>query len=208
MVALLATDLLHVSLDYRADLHRYQPQTMLHKQTRDHWWQEGWRELPRQRLDFQGHHRQDLLLQWAGTHEQLQQRLRKTGWKLAPKPSFKNMLLWLNPQVELGELPVLPQLHNGREDDLTMVYYGENSETRWLLRLWDIGERLQEGDVPIWVGSISRQKREPRMRLFTLAVDDPLPHAPIELLAPTWQGLQTREVTGSNSNELITLIAD
>ena len=208
VIALLATDLLHVSLDYQADLRRYQPQTVLHTQTRNQWWQEGWREFPQQRLDFQGHHRQDLVLQWAGTREQLEQRLWEAGWQLAPKPSFKGMLLWLSPQVELRELPVLPQLHKGYEDELTMVYYDDDPKARWLLRFWDVGERLREGDLPIWVGSISRQKREPRMSLFTFAVDDSLPHAPTDLLAPAWRGLQTRQVTGSNPNERITLIAD
>ncbi|MCP5132362.1 MAG: phosphatase PAP2 family protein [Gammaproteobacteria bacterium] len=54
VIALLATDLLHVSLDYQADLRRYQPQTVLHTQTRDQWWQKGWRELPQQRAGFSG----------------------------------------------------------------------------------------------------------------------------------------------------------
>ncbi|MCB1767081.1 MAG: LssY C-terminal domain-containing protein, partial [Candidatus Competibacteraceae bacterium] len=208
VVALLATDFLHVSLDYQADLHRYQPQTVLHTQTRDQWWQGGWRELPQQRLDFQGHRRQDLLLQWAGNREQLQQRLQETGWRLAPKLNFKSMLLWLNPQITLEELPVLPQLHNGREDEFIMVHYSSHAETRWLLRFWDIGERLRESDAPIWVGSISRQKREPRMRLFTFAVDDPRSHVPMDLLIPAWRGLQTQRVTGSNPKEFIILIAD
>ncbi|MCB1921474.1 MAG: LssY C-terminal domain-containing protein [Candidatus Competibacteraceae bacterium] len=208
VVALLATDFLHVSLDYQADLHRYQPQTMLHTQTRDQWWQGGWRELPQQRLDFQGHRRQDLLLQWAGNREQLQQRLQETGWRQAPKLSFKSMLLWLNPQITLEELPVLPQLHNGREDALTMVHYSDHAETRWLLRFWDIGERLRESDAPIWIGGISRQKREPRMGLFTFAVDDLRSHVPMDLLIPAWRGLQTQQVTGSNPKEFIILIAD
>lgn len=208
VAALLATDLLHVSLDYQADLRRYQPQIVLHTQPREQWWQGGWRELPQQRLDFQGQRRQNLLLQWAGTREQLQQRLQKTGWQPAPEMSFKNMLLWLSPQVQLRELPVLPQLHEGREDELTLVYDRGHTETRWLLRFWDVGERLQEGDAPIWVGGLSRQKRESRMRLFTLAVDDPPPQVPMNLLTPAWQGLQTRQVVGSNPTEFITLIAD
>jgi len=89
-----------------------------------------------------------------------------------------------------------------------MVYYGDDPKTRWLLRFWDAGERLQEGGLPIWVGSISQQKREPRMSLFTLAVDNPLSPVRIDLLASAWRGLQVRQITGSNPNERITLIAD
>ncbi|MCP5159679.1 MAG: VTT domain-containing protein [Gammaproteobacteria bacterium] len=208
VIVLLATDLLHVSLDYQTDLQRYRPNVVLHIQARDQWWRDGWRELPRQRLDFQGHHRQNLTVQWAETRAQMERRLREVGWQPAPVPNLKSLLLWLSPQVELRELPVLPQLHGGREDELTMVYYGADPKTRWLLRFWDVGERLREGDLPIWVGSISRQKREPRMRLFTLAVDDPGYPVPTDLLTSAWQGLQTRQVTGSNSDEPITLIAD
>lgn len=103
---------------------------------------------------------------------------------------------------------MLPQLHNGREDTLTMVHYSDHAETRWLLRFWDIGERLRESDAPIWIGGVSRQKREPRMRLFTFAVDDPRSHVPMDLLIPAWRGLQTQRVTGSNPKEFIILIAD
>lgn len=208
VIVLLAMDLLHVSLDYRDDLHRYQPQTPLQILTREQWQTQGWRKLPQQRLDFRGHLRQDLTLQWAGTREQLAQRLQNAGWQPDPGMNLKNLLLCLSPQVELRELPVLPQLHNGREDELRMVRYGDDPASRWLVRFWDVGARLQEGDTPIWIGGISRQQREPRMRLFTFALDDPLSSVPDDLLAPAWQGLQIQQVMGSNSHPLITLIAD
>ena len=208
VIALLVTDLLHVSLDYREDLQRYRPQIALHVQTRQEWLADGWRQLPQQRLDFQGHRRQALTLQWAGTLEQLTQRLQDAGWQAAPHPDLKGLLLWLSPQVELRELPVLPQLHNGREDELTLVRYGDDPNRRWLLRFWDVGARLQNREVPIWVGSVSQQQREPRMRLFTFALDDPLTRVPADLLTPAWQGLHIQQVMGSNSGEPITLIAD
>lgn len=208
VIALLATDLVHVGLDYRADLQRYQPQPAVRTLAREQWWQGGWRQLPQQRLDFRGNRRQDFVLQWAGTREDLERRLLAAGWQPSPPPKLRSMLLWLSPQVELRELPVLPQIHDGSEDDLTMVRYGDQPNTRWLLRFWDVEARLREGNLPIWVGSVSLQKLEPRMSLFTFAVDDPQTRAPADLLAPAWQGLRTRTVKGSNPNEHITLIAD
>lgn len=208
VIALLATDLVHVGLDYRADLQRYQPQPVVRTLAREQWWQGGWRRLPQQRLDFRGNRRQDFVLQWAGTREDLERRLLAAGWQPSPPPKLRSMLLWLSPQVELRELPVLPQIHDGSEDDLTMVRYGDQPNTRWLLRFWDVEARLREGNLPIWVGSVSLQKLEPRMSLFTFAVDDPQTRAPADLLAPAWQGLRTRTVKGSNPNERITLIAD
>lgn len=89
-----------------------------------------------------------------------------------------------------------------------MVRYADGTNTRWLLRFWDVSARLKEGDTPIWVGSASLQKLEPRMSLFTFAVDDPQTRAPADLLAPAWRGLRTQVVKGANPNERITLIAD
>ncbi|MDG4597672.1 MAG: VTT domain-containing protein [Candidatus Contendobacter sp.] len=208
VVTLLATDMLHVGIHFRADLQRYQPQLIEQVLSRAAWWKQDWRRLPQQRRDFGGQHRQDFVLQWAGTRAEVAERLEKAGWQPAPTANVKNMLLWLSPQVQLWELPVLPQIHEGSEDDLTLVRYGDDPNTRWLLRLWDVGARLEQGGPPIWVGSISQQKLEPRMRLFTFAVDDPLTRAPVDLLAPAWQGLRTRVVKGVNPNERITLIAD
>jgi membrane-associated phospholipid phosphatase len=208
VIALLATGLLHVGSDYGADLQRYQPKTTPRVLTREQWWMESWRELPQQRLDFRGHRRQDLVLQWAGSREELESRLRAAGWQPAPDLDLRGMLLWLNPQVELRELPVLPQIHDGSEDDLTMVRYDDQPDVRWVLRFWDIDAHLREDGLPIWVGSLIRQKKEPRMGLFTFAVDDPQSRAPSDLLAPAWRGLRTRVVNGANPQERITLIAD
>ena len=206
VIALLITDLLHVSLDFRTDLQRYQPQTVLKTLPQAAWRQNGWRHLPQQRKDFRGNRRQDFVLQWAGTREDLEQRLRDAGWRPAP-PSLRSMLLWLSPQVALHELPVLPQIHDGREDALRLAYYGADPHSRWVLRFWDVGVRLQEGDLPVWAGSVSQQKLEPRMNLFTFAVDDPQTRAPADLLEPAWRGLKTWVMKGGNPQERITLIA-
>ena len=208
VIALLATDLLHVGARFSADLQRHQPQTTEQILSRAAWWEQDWRRLPQQRRDFGGQRRQDFVLQWAAARTELERRLREAGWQLAPAADLKSMLLWLSPQVELRELPVLPQTHEGSEDDLTLVRYDDGPDTRWVLRFWDVGARLREGGRPIWIGSVSRQKLQPRMQLFTFAVDDPQTRAPADLLAPAWQGLQIRVVKGSNPNERVTLIAD
>ncbi|MBK7540402.1 MAG: VTT domain-containing protein [Candidatus Competibacteraceae bacterium] len=207
--ALLATHLLHVSFNFRTDLQCYEAQPMMKAQALDYWLKEGgWRRLPQQRLDFRGNRRQDFVLQWSGSAADIAKRLREAGWEPAPAPDVRSILLCLSPQVKLRELPVLPQIHDGSEDDLRMVYYSNDSNTRWLLRFWDVNARLQEEKVPIWVGSLSLQKLEPKMGLFTFAVDDPQTRAPADLLAPAWQGLRTRIVKGSHPDERITLIAD
>lgn len=204
----LAAVSLHVGVHFRSDLQRYQPQAVEQILDRAAWWEQDWRRLPQQRRDFGGRQRQDFVLQWAGVQDELERRLRQAGWEQAPAMNVKNILLWLSPRVALRELPVLPQIHDGSEDDLTWVRYDASPDTRWLLRFWDVGARLREGGQTIWVGSVTQQKLEPRMRLFTFAVDDPQTRAPVDLLAPAWQGLRMRVVRGMNPNERITLIAD
>ncbi len=208
VIALLAAHLLHVGTHLSADLQRHQPQLTEQILDRAAWWERDWQRLPQQRRDFRGIRRQDFVLQWAAPRNAVEQRLEAAGWQLAPATSLKSMLLWLSPEVRLRELPVLPQIHEGSEDDLTLVRYDDDPDTRWLLRFWDVGARLREGGTPIWVGSVSRQKLEPRMGLFTFAVDDPQTRAPMDLLAPAWRGLRTRLVKENHPNERITLIAD
>ena len=207
-ITLLATDLLHLGSSYESDLQRYQPQTTQLILEREQWWTVGWQKLPQQRLDFQGHQRQDLVLQWAEHRQELEARLHAAGWQTAPGLNLRGILLWLSPQVELRDLPVLPQIHDGREAAFTLVRYDDPPDTRWVLRFWDTDTHLRENDLPIWVGSLSHQKREPRMRLFTFAEDDPQSRIPADLLAPAWQGLQLRTVNGAQPLERITLIAD
>lgn len=147
-------------------------------------------------------------MQWAGTRTELEKRLREAGWESPPPTNLRSLLLCLSPEATLRELPVLPQMHEGQEDDLRIVRYADGGTTRWLLRFWDVGVRIQESQQPVWVGSISLQQREPRMRLFTLAVDNPQTRAPADLLASAWQGLRTRVVAGRNPKERITLVVD
>lgn len=204
-VALLAAAL-HAGLHFRSDLSRYQPRVAERLLDSAVWWAQDWRLLAQQRQDFGGHPRQDLVLQWAGERTTLEQRLRAAGWQDAPAADLKSMLLWLSPQTELRELPVLPQTHEGRENELALVYYESAAQARWLLRFWDSEVRLRETGQPIWLASISRQTRRPRMALFTLAVDDFQNRAPVDLLAAAWQGLRTQVVTGHHPHERITLV--
>lgn len=208
VLALLVADTLHVSVQHAENLQRYQPQIVLHTQIPAQWRADGWRTIPQRRLDFRGQQRQPLTLQWASSREDLLERLQGAGWEVVPPLDIKGLLLWLSPQVTLRELPILPQLHNGRDDDLTLMHYGSEPDQRWVLRFWDVGARLSPTHVPIWVGSISRQQLAPRMKLFTFALDNPLIEPPSDLLASAWHGLRTQRVKSANAGPALTLISN
>jgi len=218
LVALVASDLAYTGLHHQDLLQRYKVNPTLQVMSWNQWWQGGWQHLPTQRLDFRHRRQQGLVLQWAGPRAELELRLGDAGWREAPALTLQNALMWLSPQARLADLPVLPQVHDGGHEDLTLAHPGETPDTRWVLRFWDIGVRLTDdnnprlwlGDLdkaPLWLGSLSLQGQVRRMNFFTLAVELPYTELPSELLAPALQGLRSRVVTLPAEAGTITLIA-
>ena len=204
ILAITVSALPYAGLRYSHDLRRYQPQSTLQSVSLEHWWQQNWQQLPAYRKDFRGQSQQALTLQWAASRQDLIAYLQQQGWLRAAPLSLKSMLMWLNPQVRLDKLPVLPRVHNGRHDDLILTRPGDEPDTRWVLRFWASGTRLQNGP-PLWLGSLSLQGMERRMNFLAFAVDLPTTRTPTELLAPALQRLNQRTLAGSNHP--VTLIA-
>jgi undecaprenyl-diphosphatase len=162
--------------------------TMTHRQ----WWQEGWRQLPAYRTDFRGEPRQALIIQWVAPLTELKQHLHAAGWQSPPPLTLTNALMWFNPQTQLTELPVLPRVHDGRHEDLSLIRMGNDPDSRWVLRLWAADVHLEDSDTPIWLGSLTRQGLEQRAGLLSIAADKPLSQSPDESLTPLLQRLSYR----------------
>lgn len=204
---LLVAQTLNVALHHREDQSRYRSRPLVEREARDEWWQRGWQRLPAYRLDFRGRHRQPLVLQWASARRELERRLQAAGWQPAPPLTLSGALAWLNPQPHLTDLPVLPQAHEGRHEALAWVLPGELPETRWVLHCWDSGVRLQTGDTPVWLGSLTLQRLERRLDFLALAVEvEQAAPPPWEWLAPLWQGLPVKLVSAPEQGHTIALI--
>lgn len=184
--------LLQTGLNHEDDVFRYRARTDIDYMTRQQWWREGWRQLPAYRTDFRGEHQQTLIMQWAAPLMELKQHLHAAGWQSPPPLTLTNVLMWFNPQTQLKELPVLPRVHDGRHEDLNLIYPGDKPDTRWVLRFWAADVRLEDGDIPIWLGSLTRQGLEQRMGLLSIAEDRPVSQSPHELLASSLHGLSYR----------------
>ncbi len=209
LLAVLAAYLGHRVLHQEQELARYQPQPSVQFMARDAWWRETWRQLPVQRLDWQGNHRQPLLLQWAAPLTELEQRLRAAGWQPPPPLIWESALQWLNPQVQLAELPVLPRVHDGRPEALVMVHPGTTaSPGRWVIQCWDSETRLEPGNMPLWLCGLSLQTLQHRMAFFSLAVDMPDAPAPWELLQPGLLGLRQQSLALPERREPLLLLSD
>ncbi len=207
-ITVLVAELWDTALYHHQDLHRYQLRPTLHTESREQWWQTNGRSLRAYRLDWQGNQRQPLELQWAGSRQELERRLHAAGWRTAPALTPASVLFWLNPQVQMADLPVLPRVHEGRHETLALVHSGTTPATRWVLRLWDSELRLEPGAVPVWLGNISLQTVQHRLAFFSLAVELPDKQGPQELLAPALQGLQQKTATAANRGQSLLLVAD
>ena len=71
----------------------------------------------------------------------------------------------MSPSLGLGELPLLPQVHDGRHESLALVKYSDQDH-RLVLRLWPAGVRLEAEDTRLWLGNVSSQQQERILRLF------------------------------------------
>ncbi|MXS85547.1 phosphatase PAP2 family protein [Nitrosomonas sp. HPC101] len=176
-VALLAFTLAsgwHVSTQYSNDLQRYAPRQMTQHIDTTTWWQTDWQRLPVYRQDLEGEYEQPLNVQWAGTLTDLQRTLRTQGWRTPVSLDAHTALHWLAPDTKLEELPLLPQIHDGRHEVLQMIFpipANQEEPRELVLRLWKSGVTLDSGEIQLWVGNVSFEKPG-RFVLFTIPVGD------------------------------------
>jgi len=167
LTALLLAGGWHVSDRYSRDLQRYAPQLALQHMDSRLWWQEAWVTLPAYRRDLEGEYAQPFNLQWSGSLAALQEALVAAGWTQPVPLNVSTALRWLLPAPAISELPVLPQVHDGRHEALVMLGPPENNHAQPgetnennkqpVLRLWNSGVVLDPGETPLWIGYVTLQ---------------------------------------------------
>lgn len=151
----------HVSTQYPADLKRYEPRKEVVRYDAQAWWIGGWRRLPVYRLDLEGDFEQPLNLQWAGGLDDVRKTLSARGWHQPVSLAAGTALRWLSPAAALEDLPLLPQVHDGRDEVLQMTYplsARRRGPRQVVLRLWRSDVSLDPGGTPLWLGSAALQK--------------------------------------------------
>ncbi|MEJ2590716.1 MAG: VTT domain-containing protein [Candidatus Thiodiazotropha sp.] len=146
----------------------------------------GWRQavdraLPRYRNDVRGDRDQPLDLVMAGQPACLLARLRDRGWQGAEMLDWHNLLRLLSPATPTARLPVPPQVHAGRHE-AAVLRKDLTDGSRLLLRLWSTRIRLVPGDIPVYVGNVSRQRIDSLMNLLVVPRTDRDFEAPFEQL--------------------------
>ena len=124
--------------------------------------------LPAWRMDLEQRPRHPLTLQWRDDPDSIRAFLENRGWRAAPRFDMTAPMRWLNPEASVDELPVLPQVHDGRHETLVMLRQ-ETAARRMVLRLWPSRRRLIPAGEPLSVGTVTYQERDASLPLFTIA---------------------------------------
>jgi membrane-associated phospholipid phosphatase len=156
-VVLLAVGIWHINTHLGKDLRRYAIRKPVQLMGQKDWRMSGWQQLPAHRIDLGGEYEQPLNIQWAGNLAGIRKLLSDHGWQ-APIPlTLRNALRYLMPSPTLADMPLLPQLHNGRYESLLMIRKTNLANGNWLvLHLWSTQVRLEPGQTPIWIGTLAR----------------------------------------------------
>ncbi len=124
-----------------------------------HAWQGGgWQQLPGTRKDTRNTQDHPLSIQYAGQLEQLQATLTDRGWTRAQELSWGSILKLLSPDLPLQQLPLLPQVHDGRHEALAMTK-PLTDDKLLVLRLWPAFVRIEPGSQPLWIGNATEQHK-------------------------------------------------
>lgn len=154
------------------ELKRYAPVVETHALDMTSWWTHAWSTLPVYRADLRGRRNQPLTVQYGGDLDALQSQLARHGWRPPAGVSFVSALYWFTTTATIDQLPVLPQVHDGRHEALVLVRDIDSPERRLILRLWQahIDLRGAAEVKPLWVGNISFSERVHPLPLLSAAI--------------------------------------
>jgi undecaprenyl-diphosphatase len=166
-------------------------------------WQSGQTGLAKYRNDIFGDREHPLNFHLAGDPAQLAAALRNRGWRQGEMLGWGNLLRLLSPNAELETLPIPPQVHNARHEELVMVK-PLSKQQRLLLRLWPTPFRLDPDGLKISVGNVTLQNAEHVIGMLTIPRTIRQFDQPIELL---WQELESiGDAANLTPNNLIRLL--
>jgi undecaprenyl-diphosphatase len=183
---------------HTADQARYIQIPQVSEMTAVEWSNQGWTQLPQMRKDIREKGNHPLDIQYAGNLEQLATNLKQKGWKKAPLLSWKNALKFLSPDLPIEELPLLPQVHDGRHEVLALIKT-EQDGRRLVLRLWSAFNRIQPGNKPLWIGNVTEQYKQEVATVFTFPDTNELFNRPFNVLLEDSAALPHKQPEGERA---------
>lgn len=192
----------HVTQQHKEDLSFYAPRHKMQTITFASWLADGWRDLPTYRIDLAGEREQPLIVQWAGSTDDLTRYLLSKQWQTPSSLDLQDLLKMLSPDTPIGELPVLPRLHNGRIDVVRLVQPVDETH-RWVLRLWPTGVKISENNAPVFEGTIEMQNRRHLADMILVATDSGKYDLPLKRLTEVLNGRFTMKLVNRKGDEII-----
>jgi len=142
------------------------------------WRTKVWRILPQTRDDLRKTGHYPLNLQYAGRLADLRAQLAPKGWEPGPGLGWGTAIKLLSPALPLAQLPVIPHVHQGHHEALTLVKQGPDKD-RLVLRLWPTGYRI-DGKTPLWIGNVTAQHRRVILDLLAVPTTDTDTQGPLD----------------------------
>lgn len=160
---------------------RYQPNPPTILLAEERWLSGTSTQLPAYRQDARGRLNHPLDIQLAGDLQRISTRLLNRDWKPAEMLNWGNLLRLLSPSLSLQELPVLPQVHDGRHEELVLEKSSSTGE-RLVLRFWRTAYRLDKSLRPVWLGNVSMQRKSVSMDILSYPVTQTEFNRPLSIL--------------------------
>jgi undecaprenyl-diphosphatase len=168
---------------YADELAHYAPHDTVHRVTGATWRDVGWETVPAFRIDLEGRNEQPLNFQWAGSLQSLRRVLTRAGWHPAPALGPLTAMKWLAPDPAIDDLPVLPEVNDGKHQQLLLIGPGGGDHRqRVVVRLWPSGMELLDSGQPVWVGKVATLFLEDTLPLVTYLRSGPDYSTPLQAL--------------------------
>jgi undecaprenyl-diphosphatase len=188
ILILTGTVSIQTRIQHASDLQTYLPQPELTRMAMGNWQSGGWQQLPRMRQDTRAHNKHPLNIQYAGDLARLESELKAKGWSRAEATTWSDLLKFLSPDSPLNQLPLLPQVHDGAHESLTLIKTLPDSRCL-VLRLWPSHIQLQPANAPLWLGGVTEIRKETIAGMLTFASTANTFEEPLQLLLNDSSGL-------------------
>jgi len=149
----------------------------------DHWWNEEWQTLPRERTQLKTVAAREFNFQFAGEPQSLARMLNAHGWQEAEPANWRWSILSLNPEPTVMTLPPLKRDYLGHADSLLLHRFGGDPLAQETIRIWDSGVRLKPAGQAVYLGLVAREVLVQRMLFFSYWSAVPVPSANLDQLA-------------------------
>ncbi len=122
--------------------------------TQSFWWNKGWKLLSNVEENVIHRRPRSLTIQWSASLADIHELFAKQGWAKPPTLNVQNALHWLNPEVLIGQTPILPQFRQNKQAALVLIK-PQSDFTALVLRLWPSDWVIEGTRTSLWIGKLS-----------------------------------------------------